>query len=262
MMTNSRIGAVFISLSEAESGMKSIETENASSNNGTLQANEVFLSLDQMPRPTFAELGNTIDTSCEDTQSSKNESINKALECKAVTQSLVFGIERVVHTQNTDPLDSLVSKIKRQSHEDEERKDLNDQARQHNMIARLRILSSMCSTRSHTTAGSLKHQREEIAGYENFRIEIWSEAAVFGTKSHDDSSKTEVKTGGIESWSYSQTDYLNKKGILVEGGTMSPNSTSITKNFEETAGEHRYREPNPFLGQKCLDHKGDERYAE
>ena len=161
-----------ISLPEAESRVENIQRQNTSNNNGTLQTNEVLLRRHQMATPALTQLGNTIHTPREDAQRRKRQRDDKPAELEAGAELRVGGIEGAGGTKLVDAAPGADGEVGAEDDEDEQRRALEAQAGEHDVVAGLRVLALVRGRRRHAAAQRLQHQREEVARDEDLRVAL------------------------------------------------------------------------------------------
>jgi len=72
----------------------------------------------------------------------------------------------------------------------------------------------MRSGRSHSSARSLEHERDEVARDKNARVPNRRDARVLSAKGCDDLAKTKIDSGGIKGGRDSKCDNLQKEWLF------------------------------------------------
>ena len=161
-----------VSFSKTEARVEEVQRQNTGRNNGALQANEVFLRHHQMATPALAQLRNTIHTPREDAQRRKRQRDDKPAELEAGAELRVGGIEGAGGTKLVDAAPGADGEVGAEDDEDEQRRALEAQAGEHDVVAGLRVLALVRGRRRHAAAQRLQHQREEVARDEDLRVAL------------------------------------------------------------------------------------------
>ena len=203
-----------VSFSKTEARVEEVQRQNTGRNNGALQANEVSLRLHQIAAPALAKLSNTVHTASEDAQRSEGQRDDEAAELDAGAQFGVRGIEGASRTEGTDAPPRADSKVAANQDKDKQRGALHAEPRQHDVVARLRVLALVRGRRCHAAAQRLQYQREEVARDEDLRVALRLQPRVLGSECSHDPRQAEVQACGVEGWRDGQTHDLNQEAVL------------------------------------------------
>ena len=184
-----------VSLPEAVSRVEDVQRQHGHDDHGPLEADEEMLVPDQGARPALAQLGDAVDGPDEDAERRQGQRDQESAELGAGPQRRVPGVQgRVAHGPH--PPQRLDHEVQAEQLEQEQREDLERQARDHDVVAHVRALVLVAGDRGHAAADGLEQEGDDVARDEDARVREGFDVRVFGAEGDDDAGEGEVEARG------------------------------------------------------------------
>ena len=150
----------------------------------------------QFPFPAFAQFGDTVDGADEDAEGGEGESEEERFKGPAGAEFGVRRVERLLASQRPHPRDRSHCKVQRKTDKEEEREDLEREARNEDMVAEIRRFVLVAGSGGDTAAGGLQEKGDNVAGDEDTRVGEGGDAGVLRAEGCDDAGEGEVESCG------------------------------------------------------------------
>src|SRR3569833_630783 len=250
-------------LAEAHGGVEEVEGQGGDDDHDALEADEQVLALHQLAVPAVGELGDAVDAAPEDADGGQGQGGEEAAEHLGVADAadgLVLvegGVAEAAVAQ-----DGVDGEVERDGHEDDEGEDLEGEAGDHDVVARVARAAVVRGHRGHAAARGLQHERDDIAGDEDAGVVFGREPAVLGPEGVDDAAEAEVDAGGHEGGRDGQAADLDEEAVLVPLVLPRHDSAGVADNLADQAERHGDEETKTAPRHRVRDDVGDEREGE
>lgn len=213
--------------------MKEIKHDNSSHHHRPIQRQKIPLSGNQIPVPALRKLNRPINTPHINTQDRETHR-SKERHQSPSGQPPIQTIQKPLRERATH-------EIRRARHEDGYREELEHDARDHCVGARVRVAADFAGfRRCQAAADGLHDQRDHVAGAENPEVEAGGEDGGFAAEEVDEAAEEDVDAGCEEggSWIW----WLALLLVLCSHSVRSSSTSTLVCGFTNDQGRDLHQE--------------------